>query len=333
MDMEGVMNKPICWVGIDVGKEELWVAVADRRPRGFTHTTAGVRALVQFCRHVAAAHVLHCCLEATGVYSRSLAVRLLAQPDLQVSIVNPAQIAAFARAQLRRTKTDRLDAAVILAFARSQTPRPWTPEPAALRQLTQLVRTADDLRDTQAAWANRQHAHAWAPDQPAVVTRTDRAMLRAINRQLVHVEEAIQALWQQDPQLRHHVELLCSIPGVAERSAVRLLAYGQQTLATHSAKQLTAHAGLAPRHRLSGTSVRGKSHLAKQGNAQLRRTLYMPALSASRYNPAVKPAYDRLRAAGKPGKLAMAACMRRLLLIARAVIRDNRPFDPNYAGA
>ena len=325
------MNKSICWVGIDVGKEELWGAVADRRPRLFAHTAAGVRALVRFCRQVAPEHVLHCCLEATGVYGRSLAVRLLEESDTRVSIVNPAQIAAFAKAQLRRTKTDAVDAQVILAFARSQTPMPWTPEPAALRELTQLVRTADDLRATQAAWANRQQTHAWASDQPAAVTRADRAMLRTLNRELARLEDTIRAAWNRDPQLRRQVELLCSIPGIAERSAVRLLAYGQRTLTTHSAKQLTAHAGLAPRHRLSGTSVRGKSHLAKQGNAQLRRALYMPALSASQHNPALKPVYERLRTAGKPGKLALAACMRRLLLIARAMLRDDRPFDPAYA--
>ena len=140
----------------------------------------------------------------------------------------------------------------------------------------------------------------------------------------------IDALCERDPRLRRQVAVLCSIPGIGPKSAVRVLAYGQETLMTHSPKQLTAHAGLAPRHRFSGTSVRGKSHLAKQGNAYLRRSLYMPALVAMRHNPAIKPVYDRLRERGKPGKLALVACMRRLLLIVRALLREDRIFEPEY---
>ena len=226
-----------------------------------------------------------------------------------------------------------MDAQVILAFARSQTPSPWTPEPAALRALNQLVKEAEALQTTRRQWLNRQHAHFWNADQPAAVRQADRAVLRMLERQLARLEEAIDALCQRDPSAsggRRRVAVLCSIPGVARKSAVRVLAHGQLTLMTHSPKQLTAHAGLAPRHRLSGTSVRGKSHLAKQGNAHLRRALYMPALVASRHNPAIKPVYDRLRAAGKPGKLALAACMRHLLLIARALLREDRLFEPEY---
>ncbi len=326
------MNKPICYVGVDVGKAELWVAVADRRPRRFNHTRAGVRALVRFCHQAVPDRVLHICMEATGVYGRSLAVRLLEDgADLQVSIVNPAQIAAFGRAQLRRTKTDAVDAQVILDFARSQTPSPWTPEPAALRELNQLVKEAEAVQTTRTQWSNREHAHSWSPDRPVAVRQTDRAVLRTLDRQLVRLEEAIDALCERDPRLRRQVAVLSSISGIGRTSAVRVLAYGQETLITHSAKQLTAHAGLAPRHRLSGTSVRGKSHLAKQGNAHLRGALYMPALVAMRHNPAIKPVYDRLRERGKPGKLALVACMRHLLLIARALLRDDRTFEPEYA--
>ena len=324
------MNKPICYVGIDVGQDELWVAMADRRPKRFAHTGVGVRALVRFCHGVAPDHYLHFCLEATGVYSHSLAVRLL-DDDVEVSIVNPAQIAAFGRAQLQRTKTDAVDARVILAFARSQHPQPWTPEPAPLRELYQLVAEADALRSTCGQWSNRAYTHALAPDRPTAVRHTDRAVLRALNRQLARIEEAITVLCSHNPQLHQQITLLCTIPGIGRQSAVRLLAYGRRALTTHSPKQLTAHAGLAPRHRISGTSVRGKSRLAKQGNAQLRRTLYMPALVAIRHNPPLKAVYQRLREEGKPAKLAIAACMRRMLLMARAILRNQQPFDLNHA--
>lgn len=325
------MNKPICYVGIDVGKSELWLAVAERRPQEFAHTPAGIRALVRFCHKVMPKYVLHFCMEATGIYSRSLAVRLLSHADVQVSIVNPMQITAFGKAQLRRTKTDAVDARVILAFAQSQRPRTWTPEPAALWDLTQLVRAADDLQAMRAACSNRNQIHALMPDRSAMVKHTERALLRTLDSQLTRLHKAITDLCARDPQLCHQIALLCSIPGVAKLSATRFLAYGRRAWTTHSAKELTAHAGLAPRHRLSGTSVRGKSHLAKQGDARLRCALYMPTMVASRHNPAIKPVYERLRKAGKPGKLALVACMRHLLLIARAVLRNNQPFDPNYA--
>jgi transposase len=326
------MNKPIHYVGIDVGQDELWVAVADRRSKPFAHTAVGIRALVHFAQQAMPDHVLHFCLEATGVYGRSLAVCLLEgwSDDVEVSIVNPAQIAAFGRAQLRRTKTDAVDAQVILAFAQSQHPLPWTPEPPALRELHQLVAEADALRATRGQWSNRAQTHARTPDRPVAVRNIDRAVLRALDRQIVRIEDAITTLCHNTPHLNQQIGLLCSIPGVGRKSAIRFIAYGRRTLTTHSARELTAHAGLAPRHRLSGTSVRGKSHLAKQGDAQLRRSLYMPALVATRYNPILRIVYQRLRENGKPAKLAIAACMRRLLLMARAILKNQQPFDPNY---
>jgi len=308
------------------------VAVADCRPQRFPHTAADNRALVRFCREAAPDDVLHFCLEATGVYGRSLAVQLLEDgADVRVSIVNPAQIAAFGRAQLRRTKTDAVDAQVILAFARSQNPLPWTPEPGALRELTQLMREADAIRGTRAQWSNRQQTHAWDADRPDAVRDVDQAVLDTLDCELECLEDAISELCKRDSRLRRQVTVLSSIPGIGRHSAIGLLAYGKRALTNYSAKQLTAHAGLAPGHRLSGTSVRGRSHLAKQGNADLRRVLYMPALVASQHNPALIPVYQRLRKAGKPGKVAIAACMRRLLLIARALLKEDRTFEQVYA--
>ena len=327
------MSKSICMVGVDVGKTELWAAIADRRPRMFAHTQRGVQALWRYCRRVAGSDIVHVCMEATGVYSRLLAMRLLdmGDADLRLSIVNPARIRAFARAQLRRTKTDAVDARVILAFARSQTPPVWTPEPPALRELYQLVREADAVQDTLLAWDNRARTHSDGPEQLAAVQRTDRAIRRNLQRQLAYLEKAIAKLFQRDADLRRQRDLLDSIPGIGEKTAPRLLAYGGTVWETHSEKELAAYAGLAPSHRQSGTSVRGKSHLAKQGNRDLRRSLYMATLAAIRSNPVIRPVRDRLLDKGKTKMTAVGACMRHLLLIARAVLKHQTPFDPQFA--
>lgn len=327
------MGKSICMVGVDVGKTELWVAIADRRPRAFAHTARGVQALWCYCRRIAPEGVVQVCMEATGVYSRMLIAHLvhLQEADLQWSVINPARISAFSQAQLRRTKTDGVAARVILAFAQSERPPVWTPESPALRELYLLVRQADTIQHDLEAWNNRAGAHADGPETVDAVHRTDRAIRRHLQSQLAYVQNAIAALFRREPELRRQRDLLLSIPGIGEKTAPRLLAYGGTTWDTHSEKELTAYAGLAPSHRQSGTSVRGKSHLAKQGNRDLRRSLYMATLAAIRSNPVIRPLRDRLLDAGKTKMTAVGACMRHLLLIARAVLKHQTPFDPQFA--
>lgn len=327
------MSKSISYVGVDVGKTELWAAMDGCRPRMFANTPAGIRSLQRWCRQRTPEGTLHVCMEATGVYSPVVATRLLnsGDPDLLTSIVNPSQIHAFAKAQLRRAKTDAVDARVILAFAQSQRLRPWTPESPALQQLYELVRQADTVQEALQAWTNRAGTHADGRVQSRVVRRTDRTICNTLQRELDRLHAAIDALCHSDSDLRRQCELLRSIPGIGERTAPRLLAYGRSAWMTFSEKELTAYAGLAPRHRQSGTSVRKKSHFDKQGNAGLRRALFFATLNGVRYNAPLIARRKRLLDKGKPKMLAIGACMRHLLLIARAVLREQRPFDPNYA--
>jgi transposase len=328
--VEGMMDKSLLYVGVDVGQDEVWGVVEGAKPRQFRHTATGIRALGHWAQRHAGGAGTHFCMEATGVYSRSVAVRLLDGDYGEVSIVNPAQIAAYARAQLRRTKTDQVDARVILSFAQSQRPTPWTPESPALRQLIHLVRQADVMRGELQRWANRRHGQRHTADLPAVVRTATARIIRSYRCQLANLEREIDRLLAVSTELQQQVELLCSIPGVAQLSAVRLLAYARGTITTHSAKALIAHAGLAPRHYQSGRSVRGKSRLAKQGDKRLRTTLYMPALVGTVHNPLLRSLYRRLLEAGKPKKLALAACMKKLLLLARAIIRKQKPFNPGF---
>lgn len=321
------MSKNVVYVGIDIGSEELWVSLDRFKPRKFAHHVKGMRSLYRWASKASNGGYLHFCMEATGVYSISAASMLVAEHEALVSIVNPAQIAAFARVQMKRSKTDQVDAEVIRSFAQSQNPPIWKPASKPLRQLTSLVTQADAIRDSLGQWRNRRHAQKFIPDLPNEVRKVQRSIERSLVTQLKKIETAISNLCAQESSLAHQVALLCTIPGVAHRSAVKLLAYGQEWLTETSAKALTAYAGLAPHHYQSGSSVKGKSRIDKRGNPKLRKTLYMPALVAAYHNPVLKEFYGRLINNGKPKKLALVAVMRKLLIISRAILITKTTFN------
>jgi transposase len=248
-------------------------------------------------------------------------------PESEVSIVNPAQIAAFAKAQLRRCKTDQIDAAVIQQFAATQHPPVWQPADTALRQLYELVQLADQLKAQRRQWQNRRHARGYVPDLPVAVTKTHQAIIRSLDRQLDRVDQEIKRLCAITGELAQQVALLTTIPGIAQPSAVQILAYGQNWLTQRTAKQLVAYSGLAPHPKQSGTCLHSSGSIDRRGNVRLRKALYMPALVAIQHNPLLRRTYQRLCQRGKAKKLALIACMKKLLLIARAILRTKIPFN------
>lgn len=326
-----MMSKQVLYVGIDVGCEEVWVSVPGMKPRRFEHSKRGIRSLYNWAARKAGDDQLHFCMEATGVYSISVASQMVNEYQAQVSIVNPARITAYGRVQMKRSKTDQIDAEVIRNYAETQSPPVWKPASRPLRQLTSLVTQADAIKDCLGQWRNRHHAQKFIPDLPDEVKKTQRSIERSLTTQLKKIETAIANLCAQESTLAQKVALLCTIPGVADQSAVKLLAYGQDWLTERSAKALTAHAGLAPHHHQSGSSIRGKSRIDKRGNPKLRKILYMPALVAVHHNPILMRFYKRLLNNGKPKKLALVAAMRKLLLISRAMLIAKKPFNPQYS--
>lgn len=322
------MSKSVVYVGVDVGKLEVVAAVAGRRVRTFHHTGHGISGLVRWLGGVRGDGSVQVCMEATGIYSRRLALRLLKHPGVAVSIINPAQITAYRQVLLRRTKTDAVDAEVILAYAQSQHPAEWQPGSRVTETLTALVKQADRLRRLHIQSRNRrEHNDA----DPKVVRHSERMLQRCLQEQIVALEQAIERLCAADPELADQVALLHTIPGMGSKSALHLLGYGGIALQERSAKQLTAHAGLAPQHRLSGISVRGRSRLNKQGDRRLRTVLYMPTLVATKHNPIIAQKYRQMIERGKAKKLALIACMRKLLLMCRAILHTKKPFDRQLA--
>lgn len=324
------MCKSLFYVGIDVGKDELWAAVEGFKPRKFRNDTRGIRSLVKWSGNAAMNKRVHFCMEATGVYSRYLVSHLISSENIEVSIINPAQIASYAKAQLRRTKTDSVDARVILSFAQSQKPHVWKPEPQAIRNLYHLVTQVDTIKDQMQGWSNRQHAHSYVPDLSREVKSSEKAIMRTLKREMEKLEKAIEKLLSEEKRLSDDVNLLCSIKGIAQHSATRIIAYSKGAMTDRSARALVAQAGLAPRHHQSGSSVRGKSRIAKQGDKRLRTTLFMPALVGIVHNPIIRNFYQRLVEKGKSKKLALVACMKKLLIIARAILKSRNQFNPDF---
>ena len=325
------MSKQVIYLGVDVGAAELWVSSAGNKPRMFNHNKAGIKSLYRWAVKLAGDSTAHLCMEATGVYSQHVAIKLLELAGLEVSIVNPACIKAYANVQLRRSKTDMIDAEVIRAYAESQQPSPWEPAATIKRQLYELVAMADSVQASLQQWHNRRHAQGYIADLPEAVQKSQKAIEETYEEQLRDLEQAIDQLCAADPELAQEVMILESIPGIARKTAVKLLANGREWLTERSAKALTAHAGLAPHHYQSGTSVRGKSRIDKRGNVKLRNTLYMPALVGIVHNPVLKTFYERLCRNGKPKKLALIACMRKLLVISRSMLINKNTFDHNYS--
>lgn len=324
------MSKDRFCVGIDVGKDELVVAIERGIPRVFGTSTSEIKRLADWIMGHAGERDIHIGMEATGVYSRGVASHLSRHEEFTVSVVNPAQIKAFGRAMLTRTKTDQVDARVIREFIRSQSPDAWKPPRVELQQLYALVAQADALREEIQQWKNRQHAQEHDHTTPKAITRSTGTIIRSLKHELERLDHAVENLCETNDTLAGDMKLLTSICGIAQRSASQILAYGGNNLTARNRRQLDAHAGLAPADRLSGTSVRGKSHLAKQGNAKLRRALYMPTLVAVQFNPILKNFYQRLIDNGKPKKVALTACMRKMLNIIRAILNNKTPFNPQY---
>jgi transposase len=235
------MSKQTIYIGVDVGKDELWAVVEGKRPRKFSHSATGIRALHRWVYRNNQSPNLHFCLEATGVYSQHLAVRLDQYKDATVSIVNPAQIAAYAKAQLRRTKTDQVDARVILSFAQTQQPPIWSPPPHELEQLYTLRSHADAIEAELQQWNNRIHAHSFRSKNLTKSVRTScNKIQRVLKRELARIEQAMEELIATSDRLADNRDLLCSIPGIAEHSATKILAYGRDQFTRANFRQFRA---------------------------------------------------------------------------------------------
>jgi transposase len=298
-------------VGIDVSKARLDVACSDGADAwSVENTAAGVSALVPRLQALRPALVV---LEATGGYERA-AVASLAAVGLPVVVANPRQIRAFARAVGQLAKTDRLDAAMLARFGAQVRPAPRPLPDAQAQELDALLTRRRQLLDMLTAEKNRVAA------APPSVRQGITQHIRWLERQLADVDGELGALIEASPLWRAHDDLLQSVPGVGPVLSRTLLGELPE-LGRLTHKQIAALVGVAPMARDSGT-WRGRRAVTG-GRAPVRTALYMAAVTAAHHNPVIRVFYRRLRAAGKPAKVALTACMRKLLTILNAMMRTG----------
>jgi transposase len=314
------------YVGIDVSKARLAVCLLTTQGNAdsqMDNTRQGFNQLHHWLKKHKATRA-HVCLEATGIYSLDVA-QFLHEKGYRVSVVNPARVKGFAESQMRRSKTDKLDAAVIAAFCRALQPDPWTPPEPSWYELRALLRHLEDVQQTRQPQVNRLDSATL----PAVRDQLQQH-IAFLDQQLAQLRQQIHDHLQQHPQLKGQVELLTSIPGIGELTAARLVAEIRAFSAFEDVRQLVAYVGLDPTRHESGRSVHGGRHISRQGRAAWRAALYMPALVAKRHNPLLRPFAQRLQASGKLPKQITVAVMRKLLHLAYGVLKSGQPFDPHF---
>ena len=304
------------FVGIDVAKAQLDVATM---PAGETwqaaNDAAGIAALVT---RLAVLQPTRIVLEATGRLEQPLAAALAAA-GLPVAVVNPRQVRDFARATGRLSKTDRLDAQVLAQFAAVLQP-PTRPLPGAEAQaLSARLTRRRQVQEMLVAEGNRLATAA------ATVQERIRAHIRWLRQELQDVDRDLDQAIRCSPIWQPKAELLTGIPGVGRVLATTLLAELPE-LGSLNRKQIAALVGVAPLNRDSGT-FRGRRCIWG-GRASVRRVLYMAALVGTRHNPVLQAFYERLCAAGKAKKLALVACMRKLLTMVNAMLKEQTTWDP-----
>ncbi|HEY2376166.1 MAG TPA: IS110 family transposase [Gemmatimonadaceae bacterium] len=308
-----------CYIGIDVSKATLDIAaLPDGESWTVTNDDAGLAELMPRLVALTPALVV---MEATGGFEMLTAITL-AKAGLPIAVVNPRQVRDFAKAMGQLAKTDALDAGMLADFAQRVRPEPRPLPDEAAQRLDSLLTRRRQIVEMLTAEKNRL-GFARGP-----VKRDISQHIRWLEKRLTDVDGDLQDAVAASPLYQAKSDLLRSVPGVGPVTALTLLATLPE-LGHLSRHQIAALVGVAPMNRDSGT-MRGK-RMVWGGRAPVRAVLYMAALVGLKHNPVLRVFYERLRAAGKPFKVAATACMRKLLTILNAMLHQHRRWDPQHA--
>ena len=304
------------FVGVDVAKASLTVVV---RPElssfVFPNTPSGRKKLAETLQKLSPSLVV---LEATGGWEREV-VETLAEAGLPVRVVNPRQVRDFAKALGKLAKTDRIDAAILAHFAEATQPEPRPLPDEETRELRDLLTRRKQLQDMLTAEKNRLRR------APSSLRPDIEEHIRWLEEKLKELERKIE---EKTATFGERMQILMSVPGVGLLTSAVLLGYLPE-LGKLSGKEIAALAGVAPFNRDSG------EHKGKRavwgGRKEVRAALYMATVAAVRWNPVLRGFYQRLLGAGKPVKVALVACMRKLLVILNAMVKRGTTWSPTYA--
>lgn len=321
------MKSQILVAGIDVSKDSLDVYYNDAK--GVEHT---IMVSNDLNGHEALLAKLGSkrlyVLESSGPYYLRLAF-YFKKKRADIRVENPICIKRFIQMNLERNKNDQKDARWIFRYAQSREVKPWQ-LPAKEQLQCQAIINAIDLYQRQILMlSNQLHALEQLPVKFRQVSKSLLDLQSDLEAEVAYLEKQLQVRLQkwQAAQLRS----LSSIPGLGKRAVALLLVYTEGFTKVQNYRQLIALAGLSPREHTSGTSIKGKKGICKMGSGRLRKVLYMCAMSAIRHNKACKDLYERLKAKGKAGKLALIAVCNKLLKQAFAVATKGTLYQPNYS--
>ena len=349
MTIPAVARKAVgaAWCGCDVSKDSfeaaLWLPLepGERRENrelpaaSFQRNPEGVEAFLAWADRLLEPSAgpdgelpaLRLVLEATGRYSMELAVWVsIARVTVQVAIINPETARTFIRSLCLRDKTDRIDARGLGRYGAERQPFPWQPLTPQQAELRDLARYRQDVVTMRVAENLRLNEKGISTFLRRMIT----THVAKLERDQAKIEARMRAIVEQVPELKRDVELLDTIPGVGFLTAATVLAELGDLRRFGRARQLSAFAGLSPRHHDSGQSVHRKPRLCKKGSSLARKTLYMPALAAIRSDNDFTDTYKSLCANGKPKMSAIGAVMRRMLLVMRAMLISGKPYQPHH---
>ena len=322
-------------LGIDVSKAKLDCAlqraIAPGKPidKSVANTDAGIRSLLAWLDSKSCgATSTRVVLEPTGVYHET-ATWLLHDAGYTVALVNPARLRSYAAAIGVVSKNDQIDAALLARYGATEPLEAWQPPSEAARTLTALLARREALCTDIQRESNRLEKSQYAMHTPKAVTASLNKTLKFLKKELATLDRKIKQHIDDDPTLKSNDALLQSIKGVGPRVAQRMNAL-LSSKEFKSAEALAAYIGLNPVEHLSGSSVRGRTHLSKHGPSELRKLLYLPAVTATTCNPHVKAIYQRLIGRGACKMSALGAAMRKLAHLCFGVIHSGKPYDPNW---
>ena len=308
-------NQPV-YIGIDVSKATLELSSFDKGASSVKNDQKGILGILKRIQRLEQP-VLLCC-EATGGYERML-ISLALSKEVPVALVNPKRVRDYAKSRGILAKTDLIDASVIADFAQQNQPKPLTARPEWRVRLKEMVLRRETIVAMRSAESQRLD-----PEPAPAIRKSIKRMLRVFDRELERIEQEIQDMVLEHPELQQAVNRLQQVKAIGPVTAVTLLA-SMPELGTIGDKQITALAGLAPFNADSG-AFRGYRRI-QGGRAQARRVLYMAAIVAIRHNPVLKAFYQRLKEKGKPSKVALTAVMRKLLILSNRIMA-NPEFCP-----
>jgi transposase len=297
-------------IGIDVAKDKLDIYRSDKQ---FTTIINDEKHILNYCKQYSDASTVKIVVEATGKYHRLL-VRLLSSHGFPVMIVNPYQSRNFARAMHLLCKTDKVDAKLLCIYGSKMDFKQSYIRSNDQEELDELSRRKEQLQSDLVREKNRVNGSRGS------IAGSIKAHIKFLEESIKDIDEELESKVTEDKELNDKLEILTSVPGVGKVTAISLLSYMPE-LGKLGRNQICALSGLAPINCDSGT-MKGRRSI-QRGRLIIRQALYMPILNAIRNNPIIKVFYNRLKDAGKNGKVALTACMRKMIAILNLMIKNN----------